>query len=65
MYLSLCRIFEMQVLVAICASLTATSIGVDTAITSAAIFAFQKDSDHQIKMSLQEASWLRKRKMFF
>ena len=35
----------MQVLAAICVSLAATSHGADMAITSAAIFAFQKDLD--------------------
>ena len=55
----------MQVLAAICVSLAATSHGADMAITSAAIFAFQKDLDDRMKMSLEEASWLRKRKIYF
>ena len=31
-------------------------------ITSAVVFAFQKDSDVKMNMTLEEASWLRKRK---
>ena len=53
---------EMQVLAAICACLTSVSFGANNTITSAVIYTFQKDSDDQIKMSLEEASWLRKRK---
>ena len=54
----------MQVLAAICVSLTGISMGADMALTSAAIFAFQKDLDDHIKMSLQEASWLHKREIY-
>ena len=52
----------MQVLAAICVCLTSVSYGANTAITSAVIFAFQKDSDVEIDMTLEEASWLRKTK---
>ena len=57
-------IVDMQVLAAICVCLTAISYGANVAITSAVIFAFQKDADDQMKMTLEEASWLRKRKVF-
>ena len=56
-------ILEIQVLAAICVCLSAVSYGANAAITSAVIFAFQKDSDDQIKMTLEDASWLRKRKV--
>ena len=57
-----CPMLEMQVLAAISVCLTAVSFGANSTITSAVIYTFQKDSDDQIKMSLEEASWLRKRK---
>ena len=50
----------MQVVAALCVCLTAISWGANFAITSAIIFAFQKDKDDQITMSLEDASWLRK-----
>ena len=56
-------ILEMQVLAAICVCLSTVSYGANFAITSAVIFAFQKDSDDQIKMTLEDASWLGKRKV--
>ena len=53
--------FQIQVLVSICVCLSSASFSVNRAITSAVIFAFEKNSDDQIKMTLEEASWLRKR----
>ena len=58
-----CHIPKMQVLATICVCLTSVSFGANHAITSAVIFAFQKDSDEKIKMTLEEASWLRKSKV--
>ena len=53
----------MQVLAAICVCLSSVSYGANMAITSAVIFAFQKDSDDKMKMTLEDASWLRKRRV--
>ena len=50
----------MQVAATLCACLTATSWGVNYGITSAVIFEFQKDKDDHVKMSLEDASWMRK-----
>ena len=49
----------MQVVAALCVCLTAVSWGANFAITSAMIFAFQKEKDETVKMSLEDASWLR------
>ena len=55
---------EMQVLATIFVCLSTVSYAANMAITSAEIFAFQKDSDDKyIKMTLEDASWLRKRKV--
>ena len=54
---------KIQVLAAVCVCLTSISFGANNAITSAVIFAFQKDSDEKMKMTLEEASWLRKSKV--
>ena len=53
----------MQVLTAICVCLTSISWAANAATSSAMIFAFQKDSDDLMKMTLEEASWLRKREL--
>ena len=63
--LSLCYLdFKMQVAATLCACLTATSWGVNYGITSAVIFEFQKDKDDHVKMSLEDASWMRKTDYF-
>ena len=49
-----------QVLATVCACYTAVSYGANEAITSSIIFAFEKKQDEQIKMPLEEASWMRK-----
>ena len=62
--LSLCYLdFIMQVAATLCACLTATSWGVNYGITSAVIFEFQKDKDDHVKMSLEDASWMRKKRI--
>ena len=53
---------QMQILAAMCICLSSASFSVNKAITAAVIFAFQKNADDQMKMTLEEASWLRKRK---
>ena len=53
---------QMQILVAMCICLSSASFSVNKAITSAVIFTFQKNADDQLKMTLEEASWLRERK---
>ena len=53
---------QMQILAAMCICLSSASFSVNKAITATVIFAFQKNADDQMKMTLEEASWLRKRK---
>ena len=53
---------QMQILAAMCICLSSASFSVNKAITAAVIFAFQKNADDQLKMTLEEASWLRKGK---
>ena len=53
---------QMQILAAMCICLSSASFSVNKAITAAVIFAFQKNADDHMKMTLEEASWLRKRK---
>ena len=50
-----------QVLATLCICFTAVSVGANSAITSAIVFAFQKGRDDQMEMSMEEASWLRKK----
>ena len=52
--------YDVKVLATLCVCLTSVSYGACRALTSAMIFAFQKDRDEEMKMSLEEASWLRK-----
>ena len=51
-----------QILATLCVCFTAVSFGANHAITSAIVFAFQKGTDDQMEMSMEEASWLRKNK---
>ena len=55
----------MQVAATLCACLTAISWGVNYGITSAVMFAFQKDKDDRVKMSIEDASWMRKKIIIF
>ena len=50
----------MQILATLCVCLTAVSIGSNIALTSGIIFSFQKDRDEDIKITMEETSWLRK-----
>ena len=51
---------DMQVLSTLCMSLTAIRLGANFAMTSSIIYEFEKDSDEFLKMSMEEATWLRK-----
>ena len=51
----------MKVLAALCVGLTAVRYGANVAITSGMIYEFEKDSDEYLKMTMKEASWLRKK----
>ena len=50
-----------QVLATFCVCFTSVNFGANFAITSAVVFALQKGTDDQMEMSLEEASWLRKK----
>ena len=52
--------FKLQILVALCVGLTAVRHGANVAMTSGMIYAFEKDSDDFLTMTMEEASWLRK-----
>ena len=51
---------DMQVLATLCISLTAIRLGANLAMTSAVLYEFEKDSDEFLKMTMEEATWLRK-----
>ena len=55
-------ILEVQILTAICVCMSSMSYAANSAVGAAMIYAFEKDSDDQITLTLEEASWLRKRK---
>lgn len=59
--LELIVFFIMKVLAALCVGLTAVRYGANVAITSGMIYEFEKDSDEYLKMTMKEASWLRKK----
>ena len=52
----------MQVLATLCISLTAIRHGANLAITSSVLYEFENESDEFLKMTMEEASWLRKNK---
>ena len=51
---------DMQVLATLCISLTAIRQGANIAITSSVLYEFENKSDEFLKMTMEEASWLRK-----
>ena len=51
---------DMQVLATLCISLTAIRQGANIAITSSVLYEFENDSDEFLKMTMEEATWLRK-----
>ena len=51
---------DMQVLATLCISLTAIRHGANIAITSSVLYEFENESDEFLKMTMEEASWLRK-----
>ena len=55
---------DTQILATLCICFTAVSFGANHAITSAILFAFQKGTDDRMAMSMEEASWLRKKTMW-
>ena len=42
--------------------MSSMSYAANSAVGAAMIYSFEKDSDDQITLTLEEASWLRKRK---
>ena len=52
---------KLQILAALCVGLTAVRHGANIAITSGMVFEFEEDSDEFVIMSLEEASWMRKK----
>ena len=49
-----------QILATLCVCLTTVRHGSNIALTSGVIFSFQKNRDDDIKITMEEASWLRK-----
>ena len=52
---------KLQVLAALCVGLSAVRHGANIAITSGMVYEFEEDSDEFVIMSLEEASWMRKK----
>ena len=46
---------------ALCISLTSIIFGANLAMTSSVLYEFEKDIDEFLKMTMEEASWLRKK----
>ena len=54
---------KLQVLAALCVGLSAVRHGANIALTSEMVYEFEEDSDEFVNMSLEEASWMRKKNL--
>ena len=51
----------LQILVVFCVSLSTISWGANMSITSSLVYTFQKGRDDLVAMTMEEASWMRKK----
>ena len=51
----------LQILVVFCVSLSTISWGANMSITSSLVYTFQKGRDDLVAMTIEEASWMRKK----